>query len=159
MRAPPALSSMRPFALLVGIVAAGCAVRQEPTEISLERTGCFGFCPRYKIALRADGSVTYAGPGYQDSETGHRLNPSLPERADTVVPDAVIRTAFAAFESGWSRWLPNRFQIDRRTCLMAATDHPTVYVVRNWKDRSDTTEVYYGCSAIPQRLTRLANYN
>jgi hypothetical protein len=31
------------------------------TEISLERTGCFGSCPIYKVILRKDGTATYIG--------------------------------------------------------------------------------------------------
>lgn len=29
------------------------------TEITLERTACFGFCPIYKLILRSDGTATY----------------------------------------------------------------------------------------------------
>lgn len=38
------------------------------TEISLERTGCFGSCPIYKITLRSDGSATYVGKRYSPRE-------------------------------------------------------------------------------------------
>lgn len=31
------------------------------SEISLEKTGCFGMCPIYKIILRRDGTATYIG--------------------------------------------------------------------------------------------------
>jgi hypothetical protein len=31
------------------------------SEISLERTGCFGNCPIYKVTLRRDGTATYLG--------------------------------------------------------------------------------------------------
>lgn len=34
------------------------------SEISLERTGCFGTCPVYKITLRKDGTATYVGNSY-----------------------------------------------------------------------------------------------
>jgi hypothetical protein len=31
------------------------------TEITLERTACFGFCPIYKVILRSDNTATYIG--------------------------------------------------------------------------------------------------
>ena len=31
------------------------------SEITLERHGCFGSCPVYKIVLRADGTASYVG--------------------------------------------------------------------------------------------------
>lgn len=31
------------------------------TEITLERTTCFGTCPAYKVTLRSDGTITYEG--------------------------------------------------------------------------------------------------
>jgi hypothetical protein len=34
------------------------------TEITLERTACFGACPMYKVTLRSDGTATYKGEQY-----------------------------------------------------------------------------------------------
>ncbi len=34
------------------------------TEITLERTACFGTCPMYKVTLKADGTFTYVGQEY-----------------------------------------------------------------------------------------------
>jgi hypothetical protein len=34
------------------------------TEITLERTRCYGKCPAYKVTLRADGTVTYVGEAH-----------------------------------------------------------------------------------------------
>ena len=34
---------------------------EQITEITLERTACFGTCPMYKVTLRRDGTATYAG--------------------------------------------------------------------------------------------------
>lgn len=38
----------------------------EVSEISLERTMCFGTCPVYKVTLRKDGSATYNGEWFVD---------------------------------------------------------------------------------------------
>lgn len=34
------------------------------TEITLERTACFGTCPMYTLTLRRDGTATYVGREY-----------------------------------------------------------------------------------------------
>lgn len=34
------------------------------TEITLERTPCFGTCPVYSVTLRRDGTATYVGKNY-----------------------------------------------------------------------------------------------
>jgi hypothetical protein len=52
------------FLFSITIGEAGQHPRQktpEITEITLERTECFGSCPAYKIILHADGTLTYIG--------------------------------------------------------------------------------------------------
>src|ERR671921_1467141 len=51
--------TMREFAMLMCLPLPG----QGPaiTEISLERTPCFGSCPVDKVVLRPDGTATYIG--------------------------------------------------------------------------------------------------
>lgn len=39
---------------------------EQITEITLERTACFGTCPIYKITLRRDGTATYVGRRFVD---------------------------------------------------------------------------------------------
>ena len=34
---------------------------EQITEITLERTACFGYCPMYKVTLKRDGTATYVG--------------------------------------------------------------------------------------------------
>ncbi|MDT5121699.1 MAG: hypothetical protein QOC96_1181 [Acidobacteriota bacterium] len=35
--------------------------KDQITEITLERTTCFGTCPNYTVTLRRDGTITYNG--------------------------------------------------------------------------------------------------
>ena len=55
------------FALMA---AAQAPVSQAPvskdqiTEVTLERTGCFGTCPIYKVTVRRDGTISYNGKQY-----------------------------------------------------------------------------------------------
>lgn len=39
----------------------GCAEQNPITEITLERTRCYGNCPAYRLVLRQDGTATYIG--------------------------------------------------------------------------------------------------
>jgi hypothetical protein len=36
----------------------------DDVEIALERTGCLGTCPVYKLTIKSDGSVLYEGDSY-----------------------------------------------------------------------------------------------
>jgi hypothetical protein len=40
--------------------------KNQITEITLERTACFGYCPIYKVTLRRDGTISYNGKEYVD---------------------------------------------------------------------------------------------
>src|SRR5262245_40364935 len=127
---------MRAVLGLLGIVViAACDPPAEPVRLTVERTGCYGFCPQYKLNTDPSGRVVFRGPGYRDSETGLRLIPSAPESGSIVVSPAVAHAVFRAFESGWSRWRPNRFQVGRFSCPLPATDDPTVMVIRESKAR------------------------
>ena len=56
------------FLLALGTTVSGRADGPPPadpiTEISLERTLCFGSCPADKVVLRSDGTATYTGKNY-----------------------------------------------------------------------------------------------
>jgi hypothetical protein len=58
------------------LMLAGVAVSQMPlsadkdqiTEVTLERTSCFGACPMYKVTLRRDGTISYNGRRFVELE-------------------------------------------------------------------------------------------
>src|SRR5437868_598498 len=53
------------LALFVFALPVASEPAKEPiTEISFERTPCFGTCPVDKLVLRADGTATYTGTRY-----------------------------------------------------------------------------------------------
>jgi hypothetical protein len=59
--------------LLLSLAVSGQA--QTPTndtKITLERWGCFGTCPVYKLSISGDGSVVYQGKAYVNSEGIHK---------------------------------------------------------------------------------------
>jgi hypothetical protein len=37
------------------------ADQNQITEVTLERTPCFGYCPFYKVTLKSDGTIIYEG--------------------------------------------------------------------------------------------------
>ncbi|HEY1551145.1 MAG TPA: DUF6438 domain-containing protein [Kofleriaceae bacterium] len=69
--------------LLVFVV--GCA---GPTMASLQRTGCYGWCPIYKLAVHSDGRIDYHGERFvkQTGDVTGKL---------TLVQLLAVRQAFA----------------------------------------------------------------
>jgi len=57
--------------LLAASVSGATAASSEITEITLERTPCFGTCPVYEVTLRSDGTVVYEGKRFT-KEIGRR---------------------------------------------------------------------------------------
>ena len=53
--------------ILILIAALACSAQTSSqdkdriTEVTLERTSCFGTCPDYKVTLRRDGTIIYEG--------------------------------------------------------------------------------------------------
>jgi hypothetical protein len=54
--------------ILTLIIAVACSAqtaraqdKDQITEVTLERTACFGTCPAYKVTLRSDGTIIYEG--------------------------------------------------------------------------------------------------
>jgi hypothetical protein len=59
------------------------------TEISIEHTSCYGYCPTYTLRFYVDGSVTYRGQAnvkFVGSRTG-RLQPGLFEQLAALALD------------------------------------------------------------------------
>jgi hypothetical protein len=62
---------------LISVLA--CAAQTPPpqdkdqiTEVTLERTACFGTCPIYKVTLRSDGTITYEGREFVQMKGTHK---------------------------------------------------------------------------------------
>ena len=50
-----------PSTAMLAAAQSSTASAQEPIQITLQRTACFGFCPVYDVTIRDDGTVTYNG--------------------------------------------------------------------------------------------------
>src|SRR3982751_4511189 len=49
------------FSAVLTVAAQNSSSADQITEVTLERTACFGSCPIYKVTLRSDGTVIYEG--------------------------------------------------------------------------------------------------
>ncbi len=81
----------------------------EITEITLERTPCFGTCPVYKVMLRRDGTACYEGVAYVAREGRYR---------GTIEAPLFDRLARMTVEKGYFDLRP-RYAVP-------VTDHPSV---------------------------------
>jgi hypothetical protein len=61
MRKAPIFLAIGFAAVAIPLAAFGQADSRKITEVTLERTPCFGGCPIYKVTLRSDGTATYDG--------------------------------------------------------------------------------------------------
>jgi hypothetical protein len=147
---------MRVPALLAVVIGASCRATPSPERITLERTGCFGVCPAYRVSIDSRGLARYDGPGFVEVWRGTRLHPQLSELDSVRLSPNATAAIFASFAHGWSRWRPNRFTVGRVACPRPSTDNPSVTMVREWSHRRDTIELYYGCSWAPPELARSA---
>lgn len=95
------------------------------TEISIERTPCYGFCPTYTLRLFSDGSVEYLGQASVEY---------VGTRRGKLHEYFFARLARVALGIGF-------FDMqDRYTC--AVTDNPTVYVAVTKDGRRKVIEHY-----------------
>jgi membrane dipeptidase len=114
---------------------AGGAPVQEPIEITLERTMCFGTCPAYTVTLRGDGTVTYEGREHTKVSG---------KQTWTIDPAAVKALAAEMQEAGF-------FELENEYRAMV-TDHPTVYTTLKVGSRTKKIQDYV---AGPPRLKEI----
>lgn len=110
-------------------------------HIVLERTGCFGTCPSYKIDLHGDGQVVYVGRGYVDVEGKHAYRVPTEDVAKLVES---LRT-----KDLWSMRPAYRAHI---------TDNPTYVVTIDLGGNVHRIEDYVGEAAgMPAVVTEFEN--
>jgi hypothetical protein len=95
------------------------------TEIAIERTSCYGFCPTYTLRLFSDGRVEYTGQA-SVRFVGTR-NGKVDEYFFTQLARVAVGIGFFELQ-------------DRYTC--AVTDNPTVYVAVVQNGRRKVIEHY-----------------
>jgi Domain of unknown function (DUF6438) len=122
---------------------------QEPIPkdllITLERTGCYGPCPFYKVTIDSSGSVTFTAQ-FDDLKKG--LVTKEPMKGSVTVSE--LRQLIAAFKE------INFFSLRRQYgysdkydptpgCPQVATDNPTVITSLMLGGRFKEVRHYHGC--------------
>lgn len=113
----------------------------ERVHITLERTGCFGTCPSYKVDLYGDGRAVYTGVGYVDVMGEHRYR---------VAPQDVARLVESIRSNDvWSLRSGYQGQV---------TDNPTYEVTIDLGGEVHTITDYVGEDVgMPASVTALEN--
>jgi hypothetical protein len=108
-------------------------------RITLERTGCFGSCPSYKVSVAGDGSVLFDGQSYV-AEVGRR--------SGNVDPSSV-RVLYDQFRTSDFMSLDDRYVAD-------ITDNPTYTLTLETAGMRKTVVDYVGVKAgMPDSVTAL----
>jgi len=115
-------------------------------EVQLQRQGCFGRCPSYRLSLSADGQVRFFGERHVGSLGEHQGQVALETVA--ALRAALQREPYAA--------LNGRYTPDDPRCGPAATDMASVSIAIRETGVSRHIEHYLGCSQAPASLRALA---
>ena len=120
--------------LIPGNVSA--RVDGEITQISLERTVCFGTCPVYKVTIHADGAVEFHGERFValigDFESS--VNADQFEKLEA----AVEQINFVDLEDEY------RFHIGPDNSRATVSDLPSRIVTVNWENMTKSVLNYFG---------------
>ena len=108
----------------------------EVTEISLERTRCFGTCPVYKLTVLSDGTVTYDGKEYV-KEIGRRSGTISKKQFQELASKAKEIKFFS---------LKNEYLTKEASdgSIVTVTDLPTRIITVKTRKDSKTIRNYYG---------------
>ncbi|HEV2837056.1 MAG TPA: DUF6438 domain-containing protein [Pyrinomonadaceae bacterium] len=115
--------------------------------ITLQRTGCFGDCPIYKVAIYDDGRVAYEGVEFVKRKG----------QAKGQITTEALQELVREFEKIDYFNLEDNYGGDSRLCPESWTDYPSATTSLNWKDKKKTVRHYHGCrgSALLDQLTAL----
>lgn len=110
-----------------------------PVVATLEREPCFGFCPVYKVAVHADGTVKYEGI---------RSVKTKGEATGSIGAEGVeqLHAAFAAADY---------FNLQDEYVRMEITDLPYANTSYTKDGRSKAVRHYAGDRTAPEALTKL----
>lgn len=114
--------------------------------VELQRSGCHGRCPSYRLRLDGDGTVRYFGERFV----------AVPgEQRGTVSPDAVAELR-AQFRQPPYAALRGRYTPDDPRCGAAATDMASVRITITDAGQQRQIDHDLGCSDAPPALRALA---
>ncbi|HWN99119.1 MAG TPA: DUF6438 domain-containing protein [Blastocatellia bacterium] len=130
------------FLLLAGAsgIQAIAETQQVPqdTQITLERTLCYGMCPSYRLTISADGSVLFEGRKFV-KKVGIAQSRISPE---------TLRNLIDRFERINYFDLRNRYQDTEDGCEGAVMDAPSALTSIKINGKSKSVRHYLGCEGV-----------
>ena len=108
------------------------------TNISLERTGCYGTCPIYTVSISADGTVLFVGT---------RFVKKMGTTGSTVSREQ-IRNLLSEFDKINYFELKDQYVSPDDGCKQWVTDHPSAITSITRGGKSKTIKHYYGCRGL-----------
>jgi hypothetical protein len=106
--------------------------------ISLDRTLCFGFCPSYRLTIKADGSVIFEGREHV-KQTG---------TVKSRVSEEQLRALLAEFERIKFFSLRNTYNSSEDGCTEVYTDHPSATITILANGKTKRVQHYHGCKGL-----------
>lgn len=104
-------------------------------SIALERSGCYGTCPAYRLTLNRSGAIRFLSRNNGDTNRVER---------DSIRPRNVAALLWAADSLGFFR-LPPIIAKSPELCPDRATDHATVTLGLFGSGRVEQIVDYQGC--------------
>lgn len=123
----------------------------EDLLITLERTACYGLCAVYKIAVKADGSITFEG--IKNTQTIGKI--------ESKISESKVRELLKEFENADYSKLDDKYDYDN--CPIAASDSSTIITSLRMNGKTKTVSHYSGCvekdqrTPFPPKLTAMEN--
>jgi len=114
-------------------------------SLTMSRSGCFGRCPSYEVAIQENGTVQF---------TGVRDVAKLGVSTGRVDAPAYARLRNMLASRTMSS-LAERYTPDSAKCRFAATDQPTVRLKITQNQLEQRIEHYLGCEDVPALLEQL----
>lgn len=116
----------------------GAQTVPQDTLITLERTGCYGMCPIYKVSISADGTVVFEGSRFV-KKVG---------TARAAISQDQIRELIGAFEKINYLELRDQYVKPDDGCKQWLTDNPSAITSITSNGTSKSVTHYYGCRGL-----------
>jgi hypothetical protein len=129
----------------VPAVDESAAGQSDASAITLERTSCFGRCPVYRLAVSADGKVSYEGT----ANVKHlgAATAEVPANRVSALLDELDKAGYFGFA--------DRYTPAEPTCGRYATDLPSAITSASLEGRNKRIVHDQGCGAAPGALAVL----
>lgn len=125
--------------LIIPMSAESLSVPDESIQITLERGMCFGTCPVYAVSLSGNGTITFEGRQFVETEGNIK---------DSIDP-LVVADLFYRLNADGFFYLNNSYSAYEITDMPSAT-----LTVRN-SSVNKSVYHYYGDSSAPQTLVMM----